>query len=140
LINRRFAGATLTPPNSTEPRAQPTAPRSTHGATRRPCVDVDPFLALANEIERNPWWVDSSGEWELRPEENDEPLTPAAAARKPTLASIVKQARKAGIDPARIEIKPDGGYVVVTGKGEQQQGNELDEWIAKHARATEGNS
>jgi len=38
--------------------------------------------------------------------------------RKPTLANIVKQARKAGIDPARIEIKPDGSYVVDIGKPE----------------------
>jgi len=50
---------------------------------------------------------------------------------------VTKQARKAGIDPARIEIKPDGSYVVDTGKPEQQQGNEVDEWIAKHARAPE---
>ena len=56
---------------------------------------------------------------------------------KPTLASVAKEARKAGLDPARIEIKPDGTYVVDIGKGEQQQGNEVDEWIAKHARAPE---
>jgi hypothetical protein len=57
--------------------------------------------------------------------------------RKPTLTSIAKDARKAGIDPARIEIKPDGSYVVDIGKPEQQQGNELDEWIANDARASE---
>jgi len=56
---------------------------------------------------------------------------------KPTLASVTKQARKAGIDPARIEVKPDGTIVVVTGKPEQQQSNEVDDWIAKHARAPE---
>src|SRR5262249_41688259 len=35
--------------------------------------------------------------------------------RRPTLASVTKQARKAGIDPSRIEIKPDGTYVVDIG-------------------------
>jgi hypothetical protein len=38
--------------------------------------------------------------------------------RKPTLVSVSKDARKAGIDPARIEIKPDGSYVVDIGKPE----------------------
>ena len=31
----------------------------------------------------------------------------------------------------------DGSIVIVTGQGEQQQRNEVDEWIAKHARAPE---
>ncbi|HMF28222.1 MAG TPA: hypothetical protein VKE42_05585, partial [Candidatus Cybelea sp.] len=57
--------------------------------------------------------------------------------RKPTLASVAKQASKAAIAVARYEVKPDGTVVVVTGQGEQQQGNEVDEWIAKHARAPE---
>jgi hypothetical protein len=60
--------------------------------------------------------------------------------RKPTLASVTREARKAGLDPARIEIKPDGTYAVDIGKPEQQQSNELDEWIAKHARAPERHS
>jgi hypothetical protein len=51
---------------------------------------------------------------------------------------VIKQAKAAGIDPARIEIKPDGGFVIVTSEGEQQQGNEVDEWIAKHADKTQG--
>jgi hypothetical protein len=57
--------------------------------------------------------------------------------RKPTLAGVAKQASKAGIEVARYEVKPDGTVVVVTGQGEQQQGNEVDEWIAKHARTPE---
>jgi hypothetical protein len=57
--------------------------------------------------------------------------------RKPTLASVAKQARKAGLDVARYEVRPDGTVVIVTGKGEQQQGNEVDEWIAKHADKTQ---
>jgi hypothetical protein len=58
--------------------------------------------------------------------------------RHPTLASVAKQATKAALDVARYEVKPDGTVVVVTGAGEQQQGNEVDEWIAKHASKTKG--
>jgi hypothetical protein len=58
--------------------------------------------------------------------------------KPPTLANVAKQAGKAGIDVARYEVKPDGTVVVVTGAGEQQQGNEVDEWIAKHADKTQG--
>jgi ketosteroid isomerase-like protein len=36
--------------------------------------------------------------------------------RKPTLASVAKQAIKAGIEVARYEVEPDGKIVVVTGK------------------------
>ena len=57
--------------------------------------------------------------------------------RKPTLVSVAKQANKAAIPVARYEMKPDGTVVIVIGQGEQQQGNELDEWIAKHARPLE---
>jgi hypothetical protein len=38
--------------------------------------------------------------------------------RRPSLASVAKQASKAGIDVARYEIKPDGSVVVVTGEPE----------------------
>ena len=54
--------------------------------------------------------------------------------RKPTLVSVSKNARKAGIDPARIEIKPDGSYVVDIGKPEPvEPGNPwpLDEFRTK---------
>jgi len=61
----------------------------------------------------------------------------ARKRRRPTLASVAKQASKAAIPVARYEMKPDGTVVVVTGTVEQQQGNELDDWIAKHARASE---
>jgi hypothetical protein len=56
-------------------------------------------------------------------------------ARKPTLASVAKQAAKAGIEVARYEIEPDK-ITVVTGKqGEPkaEQTNDVDEWMAKHA-------
>ena len=35
--------------------------------------------------------------------------------RRPTLASVAKQARKAALDVARYEVKPDGTVVVVAG-------------------------
>ena len=36
--------------------------------------------------------------------------------RKPTLASVAKQAAKAGIEVARYEVDADGKIIVVTGK------------------------
>jgi hypothetical protein len=63
---------------------------------------------------------------------------PPQPPKPPTLASVAKQAGKAGIDVARYEVKPDGTVIVVTGAGEQRQGNEVDEWIAKHASKTQG--
>jgi hypothetical protein len=52
--------------------------------------------------------------------------------RKPTLTSVARAARKAGIDPARIEIRPDG-TVVVTDKGEAAESNP---WLADLPKAT----
>ena len=53
--------------------------------------------------------------------------------RKPTLAGVAKQVSSAGIEVARYEVKPDGTVVVVTGKTDTEQTNDLDNWIAKHA-------
>jgi hypothetical protein len=44
------------------------------------------------------------------------PAKKQRTARKPTLLSVAKQARKAGIEVARFEIEPSGKIVVVTGK------------------------
>jgi hypothetical protein len=88
------------PSNSTPDRSAQSAKR-------------DPFLALANEIERNRWWVDSSGKWELPPEENDGLRTPAGAARKPrkprrpSISKMIEEADKAGKPLASITM-PDG--------------------------------
>ena len=38
--------------------------------------------------------------------------------RRPSLATIAKQASKAGVEVARYEYKPDGTIVIVTGQGE----------------------
>jgi hypothetical protein len=52
--------------------------------------------------------------------------TPAEDARKPrrpTLASVAKQANKAAIAVARYEVKPDGTVVIVIGQGESIEPN-----------------
>lgn len=48
--------------------------------------------------------------------------------RKVTLASVAKQANKAGIGVARYEVEPDGKIVVVTGKSGEQTNNQSDPW------------
>jgi len=55
---------------------------------------------------------------------------------KPTLDSVVKSARKAGIDVARYELKPDGTVVVVIGKPEPVEPGAwpLDEFRAKETK------
>jgi hypothetical protein len=47
--------------------------------------------------------------------------------RKPTLASVAKQARKAGIEVARYEVEP-GKITVVTGKPGKANGGTVNEW------------
>jgi hypothetical protein len=47
------------------------------------------------------------------------PTRPAVRTRrthKPTLASVARDARKAGIEVARYEVKSDGTVVIVTGQ------------------------
>jgi hypothetical protein len=43
--------------------------------------------------------------------------------RKPTLASVAKQASKAALEVARYEVRPDGTVVVVTGKSVSSEPN-----------------
>jgi hypothetical protein len=61
--------------------------------------------------------------------------------KPPTLASVQKQADKAGIDVGRYEVKRDGTVIVVPGKPEASAPtNDLDKWIEKHnADEIEGN-
>jgi len=49
--------------------------------------------------------------------------------RKPTLASVAKQASKAAIPVARYEMKPDGTVVIVTGKPEPAEPE--NPWLAE---------
>src|SRR5262249_33495622 len=56
---------------------------------------------------------------------------------KPTLASVAKQASKAGIDVARYEVKRDGTVVVVPGKRdsvEPENAWPLDEFRKKETK------
>jgi hypothetical protein len=49
--------------------------------------------------------------------------------RKPTLASVAKQAAKAGIEVARYEVAPDGKIIIVPGKPEiAPDVTERNEW------------
>jgi predicted transcriptional regulator len=65
-----------------------------------------------------------------------QPIPPQSPRRqrKPSLAALKRRAEKAGLQMTSVTM-PDG-TIIHFGEGEQQQGNELDEWIAKHARAT----
>jgi hypothetical protein len=49
--------------------------------------------------------------------------------RRPTLLSVAKQAKKAGIEVARYEIEPGGKITIVTSKGDSAsvQANPWDE-------------
>jgi hypothetical protein len=57
--------------------------------------------------------------------------------RKPTLLTVAKQARKAGLEVARFEIEPTGKIIVVTGKADsgsvEPNQNPWDE-VLKHER------
>ena len=56
---------------------------------------------------------------------------------KPTLDSVAKQARKAGISIASIEIKADGSFTVITGKPEPAESENpwpLDEFRTKETK------
>jgi len=48
--------------------------------------------------------------------------------RKPTLASVAKQASKAGIEVARYEVEPDGKIVLVTGKPGMDNAADVNPW------------
>src|SRR5262249_26208277 len=80
--------------------------------------------ALANAIERNPFWADSSGAWDLPPEETrrqrkvrvrppDGLRAPADAARKPrkprrpSISKMIEEAERAG-KPGTSITMPEG--------------------------------
>lgn len=51
--------------------------------------------------------------------------------RKLNLVSIAKQAAKAGLEVSRYEVDPGGKIIVVTGKTEPEQKNDLDQWMTR---------
>jgi hypothetical protein len=52
------------------------------------------------------------------------------SSRKPTLLSVAKQARKAGLEVARYEIEPSGKIIVITGKGDSVSVEANNPWDA----------
>jgi hypothetical protein len=56
--------------------------------------------------------------------------------RKPTLASVAKQASKAAIPVARYEVKPDGTIVIVTSEPSAAATgtDEWDEALDRHGK------
>jgi len=49
-------------------------------------------------------------------------------ARRPTLASVAKQASKAGIEVERYEVEPDKIVVIVVGKSGMDNAATTNEW------------
>src|SRR5215831_19622368 len=62
------------------------------------------------------------------------PAEPARKPRRPTLASVAKQANRAAIAVARYEVKPDGTIVLVTGQGESTEPE--NPWLAELPKET----
>ena len=65
------------------------------------------------------------------------PVKPPPAPRKPTLASALKQAAKAGKSVKGAEVYPDRVVLQFGEPTAEASANELDEWIANDARASE---
>jgi hypothetical protein len=63
-----------------------------------------------------------------------------ATFRQRDVTAALKAVAAAGLVVARVEITPEGGIVFTTVRpGEDAPAqNDLDKWLAKHARATEG--
>jgi hypothetical protein len=62
---------------------------------------------------------------------------PKLRQRKPSLVATIKRLLRAGIAATSATLAPDGSVSVVLGERAAQPtgggGNELEEWIAKHA-------
>jgi len=63
-----------------------------------------------------------------------EPTPKLSKPRRPTLASVAKQASKAEIPVARYEVKPDSTIVVVTGEPEPAKAE--NPWLAELSKET----
>jgi hypothetical protein len=61
---------------------------------------------------------------------------PKLRQRKPSLVATIKRLLRAGITATSATLAPDGSVSVVLGERAAQPtagGNELEDWIAKHA-------
>jgi hypothetical protein len=66
------------------------------------------------------------------------PEEPARRRRRLTVARAIREIQKAGASIARVEIEPDGRIALTFGeRTTPKSNNELDDWMAKHARSTE---
>jgi hypothetical protein len=64
---------------------------------------------------------------------------PARRRRRLTVARAIREVQKAGASIARVEIEPDGRIALTFGeRTTPKSNNELDDWMAKHARSTKG--
>jgi hypothetical protein len=56
--------------------------------------------------------------------------------RQRDVRAAIKAARDAGVQVARVEVGTDGKITLLLGEAEPdtKRGNELDDWITKHAR------
>jgi nucleotide-binding universal stress UspA family protein len=95
------------------------------------------LVGFQNPDEWLPQWLASqrrdAEEWHAsHPDaERADTATPARRKRAPTLASVAKQASKAGIEVSRYEVKPDGSVVVVPGEPQTEPSNP---WLAEVER------
>jgi hypothetical protein len=90
---------------------------------------AEQFLALAALLPT----ADDAGQSQTAPAPPQRTRKP----RQPTLASVAKQASKAGVEIARYEFKPDGTVVAVTGKpapAESENPWSLDEFRTKETK------
>jgi hypothetical protein len=62
---------------------------------------------------------------------------PKRRQRKPRLDRALQQAKKAGVNVSGAMLAADGSVSLSFGAGDKHQGNELDDWMTKHARASE---
>jgi hypothetical protein len=85
----------------------------------RPPVVPEELKALGEECQAMEVWM---AELEAGFNEEPRPREPRGP-RAPTLASVTKQAHAAGIELARIEIKPDRTITVVPGEPELADAN-----------------
>lgn len=71
--------------------------------------------------------------------EGADTMRSAPRQRKPTLASALREAKKVGASIAGATLAADGSVSLTFGEAAKTNGNELDEWMAKHhADSTKG--
>lgn len=60
-------------------------------------------------------------------------------ARTADVKRAIKAVRSVGLNAARVEFEPDGRFAIVASLDKSASNDDLDSWIAKHARSTQGN-